>query len=104
MTEEIQTPPPLQVVDGTAKEQVGAGVRDVTLILAAVPMLVALIGKRDLIGLITWLSSVDGAPVLGVIVAAGVFAWRQVRTRWDKRKIITLATHVDDSVAQVVQK
>lgn len=104
MTDQIETPPPLQVTDGTVKEQAGAATRDVALLLAAIPALLAFLGKRDFIGLVTWLSSVEGLPALGVIVTAGVVVWRQCLTRWSKRKLITLATHTDDSVAQVIQK
>lgn len=104
MTEEIETPPPLQVTDSTTKEQAGAATRDLALVLAAIPTLLALIGKHDFIGLVTWLSSVEGLPALGVIVTAAVLVWRQVITRWSKRKLITVAAHADDSVAQVIQK
>lgn len=104
MSEEIETPPPIQVVDSTAKEQAGAATRDLALVLASIPALLAFIGKRDFIGLVTWLSSVEGLPALGVIATAGVLIWRQLLTRWAKRKLITVATHADDSVAQVIQK
>lgn len=104
MTEQLDTPPPIQVTDGTAREQAGAFTRDVALVLAALPALLAFLGKRDVIGLVTWLSSVEGLPTLGAIVAGAIFVWRQVITRWTKRKLITVATHVDDSVATVVQK
>jgi hypothetical protein len=104
MTEEIKTPPPIQVVDSTAKEQAGAAVRDIALLLAAVPALIAFLGKRDFVGLASWLSSVEGLPILGVAVTAGVLTWRQFLTRWSKRKLITMAKEVDDSVAQVIQK
>lgn len=104
MTDQIDTPPPIQITDGTAKEQAGAATRDLALVLAAIPALLAFLGKHDFIGLVTWLSSVDGLPALGVTVTAAVLVWRQVITRWSKRKLITVATHADDSVAQVVQK
>lgn len=104
MSEEIETPPPIQVVDSTAKEQAGAATRDLALVLAAIPALLAFLGQRDFIGLVRWLSSVEGLPALGVVVGAGVLVWRQVITRLSKRKLITVATHADDSVAQVIQK
>jgi hypothetical protein len=104
MTDEVQTPPPLQVVDSTAKEQGGAAVRDIALVLAAVPALLAFLGKRDFIGMVTWLSSVEGLPALGVVVTAAVLIWRQLVTRWSKRKLITTAMSADDRVAVVVQK
>lgn len=102
--DEIETPPPLKVTEGTAKEQTGAAVRDVLLVASALPALLAVLGTRDVKQIIDFIGSSDFAPALGVIVAAGVLVWRQCVTRWEKRKLITAADAAPSSVATVVKK
>lgn len=100
---ELPTPPAILVTDSTVQEQVGAALRFLALLAAAVPTLTALFGKRDLIGLINYISSAEFAPVLGVLVTAGVLGWSQVSARINKQKLITAADHAPDAVAQVVR-
>lgn len=104
MTEHIETPPPIQVTDSTAKEQGGAGARDLMLLVAALPALVAVLGKGDVIAIVNFIASAEFAPALGVLAVAAVGIWRQIITRRSKQKLITTALSADNSVAQVVQK
>lgn len=104
MVEEIETPPPLQVTDSTAKEQTGAAVRDLMLVVAVLPALVAVLGTRDLKAIVDFVASEQFAPALGVILALAVVVWRQLVTRWEKRKLITSAKAAPDSVATVIEK
>lgn len=104
MTDEIQTPPPIQITDSTAKEQGGAGMRDFMLVVAALPALIAVFGKGDVIAAVNYIASAEFAPVLGVVAVAGVAIWRQFITRWSKQKLITTGEAAPNNVSQVIQK
>ena len=61
----------------------GTMTRDFLIVLAALPILVKLIGARDLTALLQWLQSSEGATFLAIIlpiVASGWRAW------WSYRK------------------
>jgi hypothetical protein len=69
MTDET-TPPPVATQTGTA-------VRDIALIVGALPALLAVLGTRDLTKVVDFVASVQFAPALGVILTGGVMLWRQ---------------------------
>lgn len=58
--------------------------RDALVIAAAVPILVKLIGARDLTAILQWLQSSEGATFLAVVlplVVSGWRAWLSLRTK-----------------------
>ena len=71
--------------------QAGTFARDAMLVLAALPTLVAVIGRRDLVEIVNYLGSAEFAPAAGVIVTAGVLVWRQLLARRAKATQLTLA-------------
>jgi len=79
----------------------GTILRDMLVIVAALPILVKLIGARDLRGILDWLASNDGATVLAVIVPLAVSGWRAWRATKQKTKLVTLAEAAPDSMAVV---
>lgn len=97
MTEET----PIIVNPNPAKDQIATATRDVALLLAALPALIALLGKRDVIGIVNYLASAEGSTVLGMIVAAGVVAWRQNHARRKKAELVTVAASASDQVAVI---
>lgn len=90
MTE--QTPPlPIEVRASPARDQASTGLRDVLIIVGALPALLALLGKRDVMGIIDWLAS---EPGLTAIVALGAIVtpiWRQWLARRAHAKSVALA-------------
>lgn len=95
---------PIIVNPNPAKDQIATATRDVALILAALPALIALLGKRDVIGIVNYLASAEGSTVLGAIVAAGVLVWRQFIARQKKAELVAVATAAPDQVAVVEPK
>lgn len=100
MTEET----PIIVNPSPAKDQIATATRDVALLLAALPALIALLGKRDVIGIVNYLASAEGSTVLGMIVAAAVVGWRQLLARKKKAELVTVAASAPDQVAVVAEK
>jgi len=100
MTEET----PIVVNPSPVKDQVMTATRDVALILAAIPALIALLGKRDVIGIVNYLASAEGSAVLGMLVAAGVVIWRQLLARRANAKLKIVAEAAPNRVAIVDQK
>ena len=99
MTDTVDTP---IVVNPNATPDVAKTVlRDVAIVAAAFPILVKLIGARDLNGLLHWLQSSDGATVLAIVVPALLAAWRGRSTLFRKRILVTVAESASNSVAVV---
>lgn len=97
MTETVDTP---IVVNPNATPDVAKTVmRDIAIVAAAFPILVKLIGARDLNGLLHWLQSSDGATVLAIVVPAVLSAWRGWQTRQRKAALVTVAEAAPNSVA-----
>lgn len=92
---------PIEVAVSPAGAQASTAARDVALILAILPALIAVIGQRDLIALIRFIGSTEFAPVLGLIVAAAVPLWRQWLARRKHANDLKMAKSADDSVAVV---
>lgn len=99
MTEAVQTP--IVVNPSTVPDITGTVLRDIGIVLAAFPIVVKLVGARDLTGLLHWLQSSDGATVLAVVVPAAVTAWRAWKTRSRKAALVTVAEAAPNTVAIV---
>ncbi|MET0363014.1 MAG: hypothetical protein ABW169_00030 [Sphingobium sp.] len=95
---------PIVVNPSPVKDQVMTATRDITLILAAIPALIALLGKRDVIGIVNYLASAEGSAVLGMLVAAGVVVWRQLLARRANAKLQIVAEAAPNRVAIVDHK
>lgn len=81
----------------------GTILRDILVIAAALPILVKLIGSRDLRGIIDWIGSSDGATVIAIVVPLLVSGWRAWRSTKQKAKFVTVAAAAPDSVAVVTK-
>jgi len=78
-------------------------VRDIAIVAAAFPILVKLIGARDLTGILQWLQSSDGATVLAIVVPVVLTWWRTRRNLRAKAEAVTVAESAPNSVAIVTQ-
>lgn len=97
-------PQPIEVKDSTVAEQTGSGLRDLTLILAALPVLVTLFGKGDVQAIVNYLASNEGIAFVGALVAIGTVIWRQFIARKNKHQLVKVADAADDRVAVVIPK
>lgn len=89
---------PIIVNASPAGLQAGTFARDALLVLAALPTLVAVLGRRDLVEIVNYLGSAEFAPAAGVIVTAGVLVWRQLLARRAKAQQVRLAQAEPGSV------
>lgn len=92
---------PIVVNASAVPAAAGTVVRDILVMLAALPILTKLIGARDLTAILQWLQSSDGAAFLAVVVPIAVSAWRAWRSVKEQREKVALASAAPDSVAVV---
>lgn len=90
---------PIEVATSPASEQAGSAGRDIILIVSVLPALLAVLGKHDLNAVINYISGVEFAPVLSVLVGAGVVAWRQWVTRRSHANKLMMARNVSNRIA-----
>ncbi len=96
-------PTPITVNPSTIPDATGTVVRDLLVIAAAFPILVKLIGARDLTGLLHWLQSSEGATVLAILLPILASGWRAWLATRKKATLVTVASAAPDSVAVVAQ-
>lgn len=78
-------------------------VRDILIVVAAFPIIVKLVGARDLTGILQWLQSSDGATVLAIVVPA-VLTWLRTRRNLRaKADAVAVARVAPDNVAVVTE-
>jgi hypothetical protein len=94
-------PSPIVVNASAVPDQASAALRDIVLVLSAVPTVMAFIGKGDMMGLVSWMSSTAAAPVMGVLATAAVVIWRQWNARHRNAVSVKLASAAPDSIAVV---
>ena len=94
MTDETPAPDP-----PAAATQTGTAVRDITLIVGALPALLAVLGTRDLTKVVEFIASVQFAPALGEIVTGGVMLWRQRHAA--RRRNVASPTVIADPAAAI---
>ncbi|MBX9816063.1 MAG: hypothetical protein K2X76_15300 [Sphingomonas sp.] len=88
---ETQNKPTIVLNTSPAALQAGTLVRDSMLVLAALPALVGVLGRGDVIGIVNYLGSQEFAPAAGVLLTGGVLLWRQLLARKAKRVELALA-------------
>ncbi len=96
-----ETPAPMIVNPSAVPEAAGTVARDALIVVAAFPIIVKLVGARDLSGLLSWLQSSDGATFLAIVAPILLAAWRSRRSIKARAALVTIARKVDDSVAIV---
>lgn len=95
---------PIVVNPSPAASQTATASRDVLLLVAALPALIAVFGTRDVKQIVDFIASAQFAPVLGLIVGGVVVVWRQINARRKKAELVTVAEAAPNSVAVVVPK
>lgn len=92
---------PVVVSPSPVSDQVGTGTRDLLLIVAALPALVAVFGTRDITQIVNWIASQQGLSFLGLAIAVGTGAYRQWLARRKHTDLKTVAAAAPDSVGVV---
>lgn len=92
---------PIEVAASAAPAQTATGARDILLLVAALPALVAILGKRDVKQLIDWLASEPGLAFVGLVIALGTAGWRQWLARRTHAEQLKMASATPDRVAVV---
>ncbi|MCP3731995.1 hypothetical protein M9978_16340 [Sphingomonas sp. MG17] len=92
---------PIEVSASPAPAQTATGARDILLLVAALPALVAILGKRDVKALIDWLASEPGLAFVGLLLAIGTAAYRQWHARRTHAEQLKMAEATPDRVAIV---
>lgn len=92
---------PIEVSATAAKAQAATGARDILLLFAALPALVAVIGTRDLKQIIDWLASEPGLAFIGLLVAVLTPIYRQWLARRTHAEQVRMAAVAPDRVAVV---
>jgi Flp pilus assembly protein TadB len=95
------TDDPIVVSPSAAGVQASTGSRDLLLLVAALPALVAVLGTRDVVKIVAWLGSEPGLAFVGLILALGTTAYRQWLARRKHAETVTIARSADDSVAVI---
>jgi hypothetical protein len=96
------TPPnPITVPATPTSDQVGTLSRDFLLIVGVLPALLAVLGTRDVTKIVAFLSSSAFAPVLGLVLTAGVVGFRQWKARRTHAESVKMANASPNSVAVV---
>jgi hypothetical protein len=73
--------PPIEVSESTAgMDSSTALLRQVTLILGAVPTLLLFLGKKDFIGLLNWFQGTEGVAFAGAVALIVALVWGQIKT------------------------
>ncbi|QDZ07441.1 hypothetical protein FPZ24_08080 [Sphingomonas panacisoli] len=92
---------PIEVPVTPTAAQVGTGTRDVLLLVAALPALVAVLGKHSMVDTVNWLGSEPGLAFVGLVIAIGTPAWRQWKARRQHANELKMAKSASDNVAVV---
>jgi hypothetical protein len=92
---------PIEVPASPAPAQTATGARDMLLLIAALPALVAVLGTRDVKQIIDWLASEPGLAFVGLLIAIGTPIWRQWLARRTHAEQVKMATVAPDRVAVV---
>lgn len=99
----IPAPEPIIVNPSVVPDVTNTIVRDIAIVAASLPIVVKLIGARDLNGILHWMQSSDGAVVLAIIVPVLLTFWRAARAKLKKATLVQVARVVSDDVAVVTE-
>lgn len=72
---------PATVNDSPVQAQISTAIRDVGIVIGFLSALLGFVSKHDLAGAINFLQSAQALPAIGMIVGAGIIAWRQFHAR-----------------------
>lgn len=92
---------PIEVPQSPVSAQVGSGGRDILLLVAALPALIAVLGTRDVKQIVDWFAGQQGLAFIGLALAIGTPIWRQWIARRKHANDVKLVSNVDDRIGKV---
>jgi Flp pilus assembly protein TadB len=95
------TDDPIVVSPSAAGIQASTGSRDLLLLLAALPALVAALGTRDVVKIVAWIGSEPGLAFVGLVIALATPVYRQWLARRKHAETVTITRSAPDSVAVI---
>lgn len=96
-----ETPKPIEVPASPVGTQAATGSRDFLLLVAALPALVAVLGKGNVKDIVDWFASEPGLAFLALVIAIVTPLWRQWLARRKHAQDLKMAKNVDDDIAIV---
>jgi hypothetical protein len=92
---------PIEVSATATGAQAATGSRDILLLIAALPALVAVLGKGSVKDIVDWFAAEQGLAFIGLVIAVGTPLWRQWLARRKHANEVKMAVSADDSVALI---
>lgn len=92
---------PIVVPATPTSTQIGTGSRDLMLLIAALPALVAVLGTRDVKQIVDWFASEPGIAFIGLAIVIGTPIYRQWLARRKHANEVKMADEAPDYIAQV---
>lgn len=96
--------PPLVVDPSPVKDQIGAGIRTLIVLIGGISAILGFIGRHDAAGLVVYLQSGAFVPIIGAAATVGAFVWGQWKARHSKAQLVTTAAAAPDDVSVVAPK
>lgn len=94
---------PIEVPATPTSTQVATGSRDILLLIAALPALVAVLGTHNVKNIADWFAGEQGLAFVALIIALGTPLWRQWLARRKHANEVKMATSAKDTVAKVLK-
>lgn len=93
---------PIVVNPSATGDMLVTGLRQIVLVVGGAGTVIGFAKGHDVKGAMDWILSSDFAVASSAALTISVFVYGQARVLWNKRKTLTLANRVPDSVAVVV--
>jgi hypothetical protein len=91
MPDQNETPPVQIPANAAVTDTLAAALRLVTIVATSIPVLLAIIGKHDLIAFIDYLQGADGVAFVGAVTGLGAMAWALWKTRHRAVQAVSVA-------------
>jgi hypothetical protein len=75
--------------------------RNIGIVIGAIPLIVAMFGRRDANEIVAWVQSSDAAQLGGAIGAIGLTIYGAWKAYHNRQKLVVAADAADDAVAIV---
>ena len=92
---------PIEVPPTPGGIQAATGSRDILLLVAAIPALVAVLGTRNVKDIVDWFAGEQGLAFLGLLIAIVTPLWRQWLARRKHANDVKMAKSADNRVAVI---
>lgn len=92
---------PIEVAASPAADQASTGGRDLILLVAALPALIAVLGTHDVGQIVDWFAGQQGLAFLGLAAAIATPLWRQWLARRKHADLKAIEEKVDNTIVKL---